>query len=158
MSLSDYFPEEIQNNYKERALKVGAVLKLFVSDTNPPKEKRFIVVGFTEDKLSLASLYINSEINTNINWSQEKQSLQLEFIPDNREYLDWTSFIDCSEFILRETNEIQKAIEKRPEAIIGEINDADLELIITTVRHSTTINGKYKKRYGIIDLYNTLKQ
>ena len=31
MSLSDYFPEEIQNNYKERALKVGAVLKLFVS-------------------------------------------------------------------------------------------------------------------------------
>lgn len=151
MSLGDHFPKDLQDDYKERALKVGTVLKLFVNDTTPPKEKRFIIVGFTEDKFSLASLYINTEVNTNINWSQEQQALQLELSSNSREYLDWTSYVDCSKFNIRETQEIKKAIQSRPEAIIGEVSAKDLELIITTIRHASTINGKYKKRYGIFN-------
>jgi hypothetical protein len=151
MSLGDHFPQDLQDDYLKRSLKVGSVLKLYVNDTTPPKEKRFIVIGVSQDKLSLASLYINSEINTAINWSAEQQALQLEFTSEGREYLDWTSYIDCSKFNYRDTKEIQQAIEARPDAIIGELNAQDLELIITTIKHAPTINGKFKKRYGIFN-------
>lgn len=50
MSLGDHFPKEFQHEHTERTLKIGMVLKLFVNDTTPPKEKRFIIVGFSEDK------------------------------------------------------------------------------------------------------------
>lgn len=151
MNLGDYFPEELIDGYLKRSLKVGTVLKLFVYDTTPPKEKRFIVIGFSPDKLSLASLYINSEINTSINWSIEQQALQLELTSLTREYLDWTSYVDCSKFIIKDLTEIQKSIESRPDAIIGELSKEDLELIVTTIKHSPTINGKFKKRYGIFE-------
>jgi hypothetical protein len=148
MSLGDHFPKDFQNDYTERALKIGMVLKLFVNDTKPPKEKRFIVVGFSEDKFSLASIYINSEMNKNINWSQEQQALQLELTSETREFLDWDSYVDCSKLIVRETGEIQTALASRPEVCIGQLSNQDLELIITTLRHASTINGKFKKRYG----------
>jgi hypothetical protein len=151
MSLGDHFPQDLQNDYLKRSLKVGSVLKLFVNDTTPPKEKRFIVIGLSEDKLSLASLYINSEINTSINWSTEQQALQLVFTVNGREYLNRTSYIDCSKFNYRDTKEIEQALEDRPDAIIGELSSQDLELIITTIKLASTINGKYKKRYGIFN-------
>jgi hypothetical protein len=149
MSLGDHFPKEFQHEHTERTLKIGMVLKLFVNDTTPPKEKRFIIVGFSEDKFSLASLYINSEINKNINWSQEQQALQLELTAETRGFLDWDSYVDCSKLILRETRELQTVFTSRPEVFIGQLSDQDFELIITTLKHASTINGKYKKRYGI---------
>jgi hypothetical protein len=149
MSLGDHFPKEFQHEHTERTLKIGMVLKLFVNDTTPPKEKRFIIVGFSEDKFSLASLFINSEINKNINWSQEQQALQLELTAETRGFLDWDSYVDCSKLILRETRELQTVFTSRPEVFIGQLSDQDFELIITTLKHASTINGKYKKRYGI---------
>jgi hypothetical protein len=149
MSLGDHFPKEFQHEHTERTLKIGMVLKLFVNDTTPPKEKRFIIVGFSEDKFSLASLYINSDINKNINWSQEQQALQLELTAETRGFLDWNSYVDCSKLILRETRELQIVFTSRPEVFIGQLSDQDFELIITTLKHASTINGKYKKRYGI---------
>ena len=149
MSLGDHFPKEFQHEHTERTLKIGMVLKLFVNDTTPPKEKRFIIVGFSEDKFSLASLYINSDINKNINWSQEQQALQLELTAETRGFLDWDSYVDCSKLILRETRELQIVFTSRPEVFIGQLSDQDFELIITTLKHASTINGKYKKRYGI---------
>jgi hypothetical protein len=149
MSLGDHFPKEFQHEHTERTLKIGMVLKLFVNDTTPPKEKRFIIVGFSEDKFSLASLYINSEINKNINWSQEQQALQLELTAETREFLDWDSYVDCSKLILRETRELQTVYASRPEVFIGQLSDQDFEIIITTLKHASTINGKFKKRYGI---------
>lgn len=149
MSLGDHFPKEFQHEHTERTLKIGMVLKLFVNDTIPPKEKRFIIVGFSEDKFSLASLFINSEINKNINWSQEQQALQLELTSETRGFLDWDSYVDCSKLILRETRELQTVYASRPEVCIGQLSDQDFEIIITTLKHASTINGKYKKRYGI---------
>jgi hypothetical protein len=149
MSLGDYFPKEIQEDYKNRILKVGTVLKLYVSDTNPPKEKRFIVVGFTSDNLSLASIYINSEINTNINWSNVQQSLQLEFSEEDRDYLEWTSYFDCSKLIQRNRQEIQNAINKKPEVVIGEVKENDLDLILRTLSNAPTISSKFKTRFGL---------
>jgi hypothetical protein len=151
MNLGDYFPKENTKAYVERNIKVGTVIKLYVSDTKPPKEKRFIIIGFTEDKLTLASIYINSEINTKINWSIEQQALQVELDAIGRGYLSKKSYVDCSKFIARDASDIKEKLLKRPEAIIGNLSKPDLELILNTLKGATTINGKLKKRYGIYD-------
>lgn len=153
MSLAEHFPESFRADFsiRNRNLSIGKVLRLNVKDTNPPKIKRFIIVGFTEDNVSLASIYINTEINTLINWSKELQDLHLKFESEGREYLDHTSYIDCTKLIERNCEEIKGIIEKRPESVIGEVSDSDFKLIIDKLKESTTIKGKLKKRYGLFD-------
>lgn len=148
MSLSDHFPDSLKNDYSHRNLDVGKVLKLRVKDTNPPKTKRFIIVGFTDDTLSLASVYINSDINLRINWSEEQRRLQIEFSPANRSYLDRTSYIDCSKLIVRESEEIRSAIKKRPDAVIGELSREDLDAVVGTLRDAKTISKNLKRQFG----------
>ncbi len=152
MSLGDSFPDSYKSDFSKRNLKIGKVLRLKVKDTKPPKIKRFIIVGFSKDRVTLASVYINSEINRNINWSQEQQSLQVETTPDdNRDYIDKPSYIDCSKLIIQDYEQIQSAIESRPGAVIGELSFHDLDYIIKRIREAKTIKNKLKKRYGIID-------
>ena len=132
-------------------IKVGTVLRLHVKDTTPPKYKRFIIVGFSQDKLSLATVYINSEINTNINWSQEQQTLQLLFSSEGRPYLERDSYIDCSKLMFRDTEEIYSAVDENPNVVIGELSLEDLKYVMDTLKYAPTIKGKYKKRYGLFD-------
>ncbi len=73
MSLGEFFPEVFKADYARRNLEVGSVLKLYVKDTKPPKEKRFIIAGKNIDGLCLATVYINSEINENINYFSDKR-------------------------------------------------------------------------------------
>ncbi|MFZ4525425.1 MAG: hypothetical protein ACOYOE_07735 [Chlorobium sp.] len=75
MSLGEFFPEVFKADFARRNLEVGSVLKLYVKDTKPPKEKRFIIVGKNIDGLCLATVYINSEINEKINYSPDPISL-----------------------------------------------------------------------------------
>ena len=151
MNLGDFFPEELKKNNSEKELIIGSVLRLHVKDTYPPKTKRFIIIGFTEDKVTLATVYINSEINTNVNWSIEQQDLQLPLSSENREYLEHDSFVDCSKFFLKGVQEITDIVKSRPEVIIGELNQDDLKIVIEKIKNATTIKGKVKKKYGLFD-------
>ncbi len=132
-------------------IEVGQVLKMHVQDTTPPKEKRFIVIGFSPDETLLATVYINSNINERINWSAEQQALQVEFNSDGRNYLNKKSYIDCSKLTERKTEDIGSVIDSNPEAIIGYLSEADYERIAEAIRSAPTIKGKYKKKYGLYD-------
>ena len=132
-------------------LKPGYVLRLFVKDTHPPKTKRFIVVGISTDEISLASVYINSKLNKNAAWSIELESLNLFFEKTGRLYLNHDSWVDCSDLVIRNISEIHSIIQTRPDAIIGELEAKDLQLIITTLKKAFTIKGKIKKKFGLFD-------
>jgi hypothetical protein len=129
----------------------GTVLKLFVTDTNPPKIKRFIIIGYSGDKLQLATIYINTQINRRFSWSIELECLQYKVEAITRPYLDHDSWIDCSELIIRPASEISNIVKERPEAIIGKLSDGDFKVVIDLLQTSPKIKGKIKKRFG---LYN----
>lgn len=148
MSLSDFFPESCKEDFASRNLKVGCVLKLKVSDTNPPKEKRFIVVGITADSVRLATVFINSEINLTCLYTHELRELQHFFASSGREYLDHDSYVDCSKLFIRSKAEIFQAVIKRPESIIGHLSDEDLSAIRSKIISAKTIKGKDKKKFG----------
>lgn len=151
MSLGDSFPDKFKSDFSESNIAIGKVLRLKVKDTNPPKIKRFVIVRFSEDKYTLASVYINSEINPNINWSIEQQELQLKLTPDTREYLSKTSYVDCSRLIIKDYQEILSIVEARPESVLGELNESDLKHVAEKLKEARTIKGKLKKRYGLFD-------
>ncbi|WP_215236053.1 hypothetical protein [Dyadobacter linearis] len=124
---------------------------MFVKDTYPPKIKRLVVVGETEDKLTVVSVFFNTKLNEKVNWNLDFKSQQIEFTPEGRDYLDHKCLIDCSKLrpILRD--EINEAIKARPGIIIGKLSDEDFSLVRTQIIHSTTIKGKLKKKYGFLD-------
>jgi len=149
MNLGELFPDPFKADYARRNLEVGSVLKLYVKDTTPPKEKRFIIVGEKIDGLCLATVYINSDINEKINYTPELKELHLPFQARGRAYLDHDSFVDCSEFVIRERNEIEFAIKNRPGVVIGKLCDMDLATVKNKIINSPKIKGKDKKRYGL---------
>ncbi|MFZ4526222.1 MAG: hypothetical protein ACOYOE_11945 [Chlorobium sp.] len=149
MSIGDGFPEEMKREYAARNLKIGSVLKLHVKDTNPPKEKRFIVVGKTIDGICLATVYINSSMNKNVHYSEELQKLQLFLEADGREYLDHDSYVDCSTLYIKQYPALLHDFSSKPEALIGVLRDEDLLNVRNTIISSPKIKGKDKKRYGL---------
>ena len=94
MSLSDSFPDGFKKDFAQRNLKIGSVIRLYLGDTNPPKQKRFILVGQSYDKLLFAAIFINSEINPNIFPTQELKDLNLKLLASERDYLDHDSYAD----------------------------------------------------------------
>ena len=148
MSLGDFFPEKDRREFAARKVSVGTVLKLKVFDTNPPKEKRFIVIGTTLDGLVLATIYINTTINPVINFSSELQALHIPLEKQGRKFLDHDSYVDCSKIVPRERSEIETAIQNRPDVVIGTLSTVDLQLIRKTIISAPTIKGKHKKKFG----------
>ena len=151
MNLGDLFPNEWKSEYSVRNLKVGAIVKLHVKDTTPPKEKRFIIVGFTENNEIIAALYFNSEINYNVNWSSELRDQHIHFPAQEREYLDKDCYLDCSRLVFKNFDEIYRAVADNPGAFLGEVSQEDWKLIKQIVVDSPTIKGKVKKKYGFYD-------
>ncbi len=150
MDLSDFLPNDLKKDFASRNLEIGTVLRLAVKDTNPPKIKRFIVVGKTIDGLSLASVYINSNINPKVNWNFELQKLNVPLKSIGNDFLDKNSFVDCSKLVIRNSDEISEIIKNNPKAVKGELKENDLQLILETLRNSETIKGKHKKKFGLL--------
>jgi len=133
MSLGDSFPESIKREHANRSMQIGSVLKLFVDDTRPPKEKLFIVIGLSQDGIILASVYINSEVNLVVNYSPELRALHLPISADTCDFLDYDSYVDCSQLVIRDRKIILNALFYRPEAFVGTVSNDDLEAIRKTI-------------------------
>ncbi|QPH41604.1 hypothetical protein [Pedobacter endophyticus] len=149
MSLSEAFPEDFRADFAKQKLKIGSVIRVFVQDTNPPKEKRFILIGQSYDKLMFASIYINSEINPNVFHSAELRSLNVELIAADREYLDHDSYADCSMIFKRNADWLLHLIKSDPSKIIGELSAEDLKEISSRIKSARTITVAEKKTFGL---------
>lgn len=149
MSLSNLFPEEFKEDFAKRNIKIGTVIKVFVTDTHPPKEKRLILVGISYDKLLFASVFINSEVNTNVFNSQELLALNLVLEAKDREYLDHNSHVDCSEIKKRDAKWLYQLVLEKPERVLGEVSEIDLQQIKLRIKSAKTISPATKKTFGL---------
>lgn len=149
MSLSDSFPENFRKEFAERNLKIGSVIRVHVKDTNPPKEKRFILVGQSYDKLIFATIFINSEINPNVFPTQELKDLNLALSAKDRAYLDHDSYADCSYISKRSVDWMLGVIGKDPTNVIGEVSETDLKEIRAKIKFARTITPSIKKTFGL---------
>ncbi len=153
MSLGDYLSkEEKKSLLLPEGIIVGTVLRAFVPSTHPPKEKRFVVVGFKDDEIHLAAVLINSKINFKVNFNDELIAHQIPLNLQGREYLTHDSYVDCSEIFSINIQAVNEKIEDGPESVIkGHMSKNDLHRVINTLVNSDLIKGKLKKKFGLFD-------
>ncbi len=152
-TFKNLFPEGFNdaNKIVYKNLEKGTVLRMFVQDTNPPKVKIFIVLGLHYNKVALGTLFVNSEINENINFSTELQSLQYKLYKDECLFLNHDSYVDCSNIQQRDNETILIKVNDDNTRVLGCLSPETFEEIRKMIISAETIRGRYKKNFG---LYN----
>ncbi|WP_031529961.1 hypothetical protein [Dyadobacter crusticola] len=148
MSLGDHFPESFREEFAERNVEIGCVIRLFLKWTVPPKEKRFVIVAIGNDQVSLATVLINTALNENVNFSDELKSLHIPIDIAGRKYLDHRSYIDCTDLHEERIDHIKSALQSDPANYLGKISDDDLVKVQRLIMASKTIKPYKKKKFG----------
>ncbi|MGL5892918.1 MAG: hypothetical protein ACRC3B_23710 [Bacteroidia bacterium] len=130
-------------------MEIGTVIKVFLSETKPPKEKRLIIIGESFDKLLLATVFINSEININVFRTQELRDLNVLLEAQHRNYLRHDSYVDCSKIFVRNKETISTIITNDPSRILGTITQEDYLLLRNKIKTAKTISAAKKKEFGL---------
>ena len=149
LAISDSFPDNFKENFANEYIKVGCVIKTHVRDISNPKEKRFIIIGISQEKALAATIFINSEINPNKFPTTELKNLHLFFNSSGREYLIHDSYVDCSSLYERPIETLKKILISDINSYLGEVNDEDINLIKNTIKKSKTVSTALKKKYGL---------
>lgn len=145
--IGDSFPQHVKEQLATENFKLGAVIKIYCGYAR--KEKRFIVLGEKYDKSQVALVYINSELNKNVFPTKELQNQHILFSADDREYLDNDSYIDCTDFITRDSQEILDLIKANTSVHLGAISDEDYKTLRHLVCDSRLIPPSKKKAFGL---------
>ena len=78
------------------------------------------------------------------------QDLQISLKEENREYLKWDSYVDCSELHIKQINRLKEEFDEAQLETLGELSQSDLSLIKGKLISASTIPLKQKKEFGLI--------
>lgn len=110
---------------------------------NTTRNKFFIVLGFDNEGNVIGGLVINSKINYKL--PPSVTDYQLPVSVEQFPFLEHNSFINCSKIIVAKRSKFNKTTYR------GEISDTEMmELIISTIKESPTVNKMQLKEFGIV--------
>ncbi|MCL1932677.1 MAG: hypothetical protein FWF53_02525 [Candidatus Azobacteroides sp.] len=145
MAVGDFLSKEGSNNLFKSTLAKGNV---FCGEFAGIEHKKyFIVVGLSNDKLCLCSVYINSSILDFIYNKQELLNLQVPIKGVKYDFLKYDSFVSCNTQLKYEFTDIRNWIDSGKCQYIGNIDNEDLSNITFTLIESGLLTQKE------IDLY-----
>jgi hypothetical protein len=148
-SFADAFGSKERARFAADNLVIGAVILTYVADTNPPKEKRLIIVGESYDHVSVATIYINTELNIKVFPTKELQDLNPRLDAEGRDYLNHNSHVDCSSLHVIKKEDLGRIIETDPTRVLGNVSENDLKMIKSLIKSAKTITPGLKKTYGL---------
>ena len=146
-NLYDFFPDLLKQDFSERNLQVGSVLLIY--DSVAKKDKFHIIVGFDHNKISTASVRINSEKNANVFRTSYLETLCVTIKNSNYDFLDHNSFVDCSKVVEWETKVLGNLLKDDPDILKGNLEEKDLDSIRSVLSTARTIEPKKRKKYGL---------
>ncbi len=149
-SIADAFGSDYKQQYTERSLKVGVIIKRFENSTNPPKTKYSIIVGESNDNIVFARVYINSEINPNLFPTPDLMSLHHGLDDNDYNCLERYSYVDCSRLINISKEELIEEISSATDVIQEDVKDYDLTGILEIIKIAGTINRAEKRRFDLL--------
>ena len=125
-SMGSKLPYEQRKNLADINFKIGSVFKFF--DKVADKEKILILVGIKYDKITIAFVRINSEINSNFFPTAQLKNEHLELLLDDekRPFLKHTSFVDCSIFVIQKSHTVYNMLIDEPSIHLGHLCNEDL--------------------------------
>ena len=141
-------PFELREQLAKQNFKIGSVFRFHCNKAN--KEKRLILVGVKYDKILVAFVHINTELNNNV---FNTPALKLENIPifkdENRNYIDHDSFINCSDLVVRDKDEIYNLLLHNPSIHLGNLSENDNKIVRTAICNSKVLRRDRKKDFGL---------
>jgi hypothetical protein len=150
MSLGDFFPEELKQNFAERNVDIGQAILIEIPDFNITHSKYVILVSKNEVKLLLAYVLINTEINDNVFPSEYLKSLHVKIDKKRHTFLSYDSWVNCSEIKEIESLKVIKLLKDKPERVLGNVHIDILKKIHSTITIAKTINAATKKKFGFL--------
>lgn len=139
--------------FKELAISVGSVFKMEltrvegVSPKNPgefSRVKYFIVVGIDDDRVAVASLVINSKINSNLFW--RIADYQYRITSSEYDFLSKAeSYVNCYDIKQISVSKINQKAE-----YVGFLLTEDLNEILGIVRSSPANKAAVLKKFHLI--------
>lgn len=139
MNLSGSFSYEQRLQFVRGRLKAGVVIKLHCDFTNPPKQKRLLVVAVNRGRPLL--FVINSDPTDFAKNHKHliKQHLPLKASDEN--FLDHDSYLDCSTaYDNFDRDDIERALAQDTTLILGDLAGQTAPTVLETVADSPTLS------------------
>ncbi|MBB2951967.1 hypothetical protein [Sphingobacterium sp. JUb56] len=150
MSLAASFPEDfVKQHFNE--IDLGSAVLVEISDFNISHKK--FAIYFANDVKNegcCGLIIINSEINENVNRNAFLKSQHILIDVKRHKFLDYDSFVDCTQIHNHKLQDIIDCIVKNPKRLLGNIQPDILEKIYIKILHSKLISKKDKEKYSII--------
>lgn len=146
-SFGNLLPEEQRKELADLNFKPGAVLKFFCRVAG--KEKRFVFVGSKYDGASIGLVHINSEVNQKVFTTSKLKDEHYKILQDDYQTLEWDSFVNCSQLIIRPKEEIYNLIVNNPACHLEHLSDEHFNDIKVKLCKSRVLSPGQKKEYGL---------
>jgi hypothetical protein len=122
MSLGDFFPDDLKNQFAKRNIDLGSAILIKIPAFNISYDKYIIVVAKDSKKEYLAYVVINSEANPNFAYNSYSKSLQLKINKVDNPFLEKDSFVDCSNLREFSISTVVEFLKNNPERAVGNIS------------------------------------
>ena len=146
--LGDHFPSKVREDFYNRHLVSGGVLRFHTDVTVPPKIKLFVIWGIEESLDRIGLSFINSEIKSIRN--PNLKALQYPLLAKNNCFLSYDSFLDCSKIYEESLKKVRMLLMKDSKVFLAKISSADLLNAKGIISNALTVEDILKKRYGFI--------
>lgn len=115
------------------------------------KQKYFVIVGESNDKVCLAYFFINSRINPNIATNCELELLHMPILKADHDFLFHDSYIDCSQLYEIETEKVKRFFcQDMNGKYICVLPKEVVENLKYMIEESPTITPKQKRKFGYL--------
>lgn len=142
MAIWDKLPPEERRKHIQSRLTPGRVVFLHCDFTKPePKDKFLVLVAVEPDPMFFV---INSSVNEYIRRKTWLMQCQVEIGHEEHPFLNYHSFIDCTEARRIALREVYEQLERGIDRLKDEINHKVRDQIIAAVKFAKTIPAKQK--------------
>lgn len=149
-SLGDFFADDQKNEFANQLVRVGAVVKIWLTTTIPPKEKRVVIVGITATGDYLGVVLINTNINWNVHRNPDMYDYQYFLRGHDCDFLDHDSYADCLNMQELPRSYVVNTLQNDLQLALGDVPDDLLNELISRVKTSPAISMKIRRKYGLI--------
>jgi len=138
--------EELTSLYSSQ-IQPGAVF--FIRDHVAQKEKFIVILGIDACRVSVGTLFINSEVNSNVIRSPEQRKLQYTLTASKYNFLNYDSKINASVIIKRDLDLMIKILIARNGILQGMIEISDFDYIRSIMAESKLFSKAEKQEFGL---------
>ncbi len=139
-------PEDLKRFYLSQ-IQPGAVF--FIRDPIAQKEKFIVILGIDAIKVSVGTLFINSEVNSSVIRSPEQSKLQFTLKASKYDFLSYDSKINAAMIIKSDLDLLIKILIAKDGILKGTIEISDFDYIRSIMAESRLFSKAEKREFGL---------